>query len=104
MIRLLQVLCGPKRHAIYGMMYDDKVITSEEVRAGTEALLEGDIAAGKIRRRCEICDKPVIQFRYEDRLMREQNWDRAVAEVKLGEALQAEARLAVQAARKARNN
>jgi hypothetical protein len=104
MIRLLQVLCGPKRHAIYGIMYDDQTMPSQEVREGVEALIEMWVDHGMLRRRCEICDAPIIQFVYEDGISKHQDWDKAKAE---GERLQAEqmvARESIMTARKARNN
>ena len=40
MIHILQCLCGPARHAIYGVLYDDETITPQEAREGIEALVE----------------------------------------------------------------
>jgi hypothetical protein len=104
MIHMLQVLCGPARHAIYGIMYDDKTMSPQEVREGVEALIEIQIDHGMLNRRCEMCDAPIIQFVYEDGVAKEQDWDEAkVMSVRL-EAEQAQARLRVMAARKAAKN
>jgi hypothetical protein len=104
MIRLLQVLCGPARHAIYGMMYDDKVISSQEVREGVEALVEMQVDHGIIRRRCEICDAPILQFRYEDNRTIEQDWEKAKAISAKLEAEQIKTQNMVVTARKAAKN
>jgi hypothetical protein len=101
---MLQCLCGPARHAIYGFMYDDQKMSPEDVLAGAEALIEEMIVTGQIRRRCEICDKDIVQFAYEDGRTIEQDWDKAKAiSMRLG-AEQMRTRLAVMAARKAGKN
>jgi hypothetical protein len=104
MIHMLQVLCGPKRHAIYGIMYDDKDISPADAMKGMELLVEEEVALGKLNRRCEVCDKPVFKFLYEDGITKEQDWAKAKA---ISERLQAEqmvARESIMTARKARNN
>jgi hypothetical protein len=104
MIRMLQVLCGPARHAIYGIMYDDQTMPSDQVKEGLEALIETFIDQGMLRRRCEICDVPIIQFKYEDHPTIEQDWDKAKAMSEQSEARQMETRRAVMAARSAEKN
>jgi hypothetical protein len=104
MIHMLQVLCGPARHTIYGIMYDDKTMPSQEVREGVEALIEMWIDHGMLNRRCEMCDAPVIQFLYEDGVTKEQDWAKAQAFGEQLEAEQAQTRLTVMAARKAAKN
>jgi hypothetical protein len=100
LIRMLQVLCGPARHAICGILYNDKDMPPQKVREGLEALIEG----GTLRRRCEICDAPKIQFQYEDRPTTEQDWDKAKAMSEQLEAQQMHTRKMVMAARKAAKN
>jgi len=104
MIRMVQVLCGPARHAIYGLMYDDQITPPEQVKEGLEALIEMWIDHGMLRRRCEICDAPIVQFRYEDHPTIEQDWDKAKAMSEQLEAQQAQTRKIVMAARKAEKN
>jgi hypothetical protein len=101
MIHILQCLCGPKRHAIYAIMYDDKNEKPEEVRLGLEALIENWIETGQVRRRCEICDAAVVQFLYDDAISKEQDWDKALAITKRAEEEQGLTRMAVQAMRNA---
>lgn len=104
MIHMLQVLCGPKRHAIYGIMYDDQVVSPQDTREGIEAMIEMWIDHGMLRRRCEICDAPISAFLYEDGITKEQNWDKAkeISE-RLGKE-QMLTRKAVMAARKVQKN
>jgi hypothetical protein len=104
MIRMLQVLCGPRRHAILGVLYDDQAISPEDTRQGLEILIEERVALGSINRRCEICDKPVIQFLYEDGISGEQDWDKAQVEAKRLEVEQMLARRVAMAARRAGKN
>jgi hypothetical protein len=104
MIHILQVLCGPARHAIYGLMYDDRDISPQEVREGLEALIEMQVDHGIINRRCEICDAPINQFWYEDGISKEQVWEKAQTIVRQSEVEQTATRLAVQAARRAGKN
>ena len=104
MIHMLQCLCGPARHAIYGLLYDDANISPQEVREGLEALIEMQVAHGIINRRCEICDAPIKDFWYEDGDTKEQEWDRAAVIAKQLEAEQTATRLTVQAARRAAKN
>lgn len=104
MIHLLQCLCGTQRHAIYAILYDDQTITPVEAMEGFRALIEMQIDHRIINRRCEICDKGVVEFHFEDHITKEQEWDMAVAQVKLSEAKQALTRDLVQAARKAGKN
>jgi hypothetical protein len=101
---MLQCLCGPARHAIFGMLYDDESISPKDVRKGMEALIEEDIAKGVLNRRCEICGKSVAEFRYEDRICKEQDWEAAKAKAGLLEAEQMATRTTVMAARKAERN
>jgi hypothetical protein len=103
-IHLLQVLCGPERHAICGMLYDDKALSATEAREGIELLVEEQCAMGFMKRRCEICDASVIQFLYEDGISKEQDWDKARAQVARSEAEQMLTRQAVMAARMAEKN
>jgi hypothetical protein len=77
MIHMLQCLCGPPRHAIYGILYDDQIISPTEALAGIKALIEFQIEQQIIGRRCEICDKPVAEFWYKDHPTKEQDWDKA---------------------------
>lgn len=104
MIHMVQVLCGPARHAIFGFMYDDKNMSTEDVLAGAEALVEEMIKTKQINRRCEICDKPVIQFVYEDGIAKEQDWDEAKAVAERLGMEQMLTRMQVMAARKAQKN
>ncbi len=101
---MLQCLCGPQRHAIYAMLYDDKTLSSQNAREGIEALIEMWIDHNIMRRRCEICDKDVVQFHYDDQLTRSQNWDEALAESKEMERQQILTRDAVMAMRKGDKN
>jgi hypothetical protein len=101
MIHVLQCLCGPKRHAIYAIMYDDKNEKPEEVRLGLEEMIENWIETGQIRRRCEICDKPVFQFLYEDGISKEQDWEKAREISKRSEEEQVLTQMAVRAMRNA---
>jgi hypothetical protein len=104
MIHMLQVLCGPERHAIFGALYDDETLSSADARMGIELLLEEEIAGGRINRRCEICGKAVAEFLYEDRVTKEQNWEKAQAMVKQCEEEQRKTREMVMAARRASRN
>jgi hypothetical protein len=104
MIRILQCLCGPQRHAITAMLYDDAAISPQEVREGLEALIEMWVDDKTINKRCEICDGPIKQFWYEDGVSKEQDWEKAHAQIRRSEAEQTATRLAVQAMRKAAKN
>ena len=104
MIRMLQVLCGPRRHAIFGILYNDQDMPAEEVMVGMEAMVEEEVAQGRLNRRCEICDKPVIQFLYEDGVAQEQDWGKAKAVAERLGAEQMMTRRTVMAARKAQRN
>ena len=104
MIHLLQCLCGPARHTIFGVLYDDKTITPQEAKEGLEALIEMQVDHEIIRRRCEICNAPIVTFWYEDGVTKEQDWEKVQAEVRASEAMQTATRLAVQAMRKAGMN
>jgi|SRR5277367_2094363 len=101
---MLQVLCGPARHAILAILYDDEAISAADARIGLEALVEQDIADGKVNRRCEICDKSIGEFRYEDGVSKEQDWDKAKAGAERLQDEQMETRTAVMAARRAARN
>jgi hypothetical protein len=104
MIHFLQCLCGPARHAIYAVMYDDKDLSPQDAREGLEALIEMMVDHRMINRRCEICDKDIREFHYEDGVSKEQDWDKAQREFKRSEAAQTATRLAVQAQRRAGRN
>jgi hypothetical protein len=104
MIHTLQVLCGPARHAICAMMYDDAVISPQEVREGVEALIEMQVDHQIINRRCEICDAPIKDFWYEDGITKEQEWEKVKEQAIRSEAEQTATRIAVQAARRAGKN
>lgn len=104
MIHMLQCLCGPERHAIYAVLYDDEAISPTDAMDGMMALVEMQIDHQIMRRRCEICDKDIVEFWYEDRVAREQDWDKAVAQAKLSEVEQSLARETVRVTRKAERN
>jgi hypothetical protein len=104
MIHIMQVLCGPARHAIIGALYDDQSISTEDVRAGWEVLIEEMIERRVINRHCVMCDAPIKQFVYEDGVAKEQDWDKAEALVKQQEAEQMWTQEMVVAARKAARN
>ena len=104
MIHMLQCLCGPARHAIYAVLYDDEKVSPEDAMDGVKALVEMQIDHNIINRRCEICDRNIVEFWYEDGLTKEQDWDKASAAAKLLEAKQALTREVVQAHRKGAKN
>lgn len=104
MIHLLQCLCGPERHALMAILYDDEKISSQEARLGLEAMIERAIAAGEIRRRCEICDKDVSRLWFEDGISKEQDWEKAKAKAQATEQEQMLAQDAIKALRRAENN
>jgi hypothetical protein len=104
MIHMLQCLCGPARHAIYAVLYDDQAVSPEDAMDGMKALVEMQADHQIIRRRCEICDKDIAEFWYEDGINKEQNWEKATALARRSEAEQTLTREAVQAARRAGKN
>jgi len=104
MIHLLQVLCGPARHAILGIMYDTATISPEDAMDGLKALVEMQVDHGIINKRCEICDKKIVEFTFEDGVSKEQNWDRALDKAKQLEVEQGLAQRLVKAQRKAAKN
>lgn len=104
MIRILQCLCGPERHTIVGTMYDDALLPPEHARLMLEMQLEEMIRNKVVRRRCEMCDKDVATFVYEDRVSREQDWETAKRLAMQLEQKQIQTQLMVKAMRKAGNN
>jgi hypothetical protein len=104
MIHMMQCLCGPNRHCITAMLYDDKDIATQDVEDGMRAMIEMQVDHKIINRRCEMCDKDVIEFIYEDRISKEQDWDKAKSLGELLEAAQRETQRLVKSQRKAENN
>lgn len=104
MIHMLQCLCGPARHAIMAILYDDKIISPQDAMDGLRALVEMQVDNGMLNRRCEICDKKITEFYYEDKITGEQDWDKAKEITYVLEAQQLATRQAVMVHRKAGKN
>lgn len=104
MIHMLQCLCGPERHCIMGILYDDKEMSLEDAKRGLEAHINEAIQGNRLNRRCEICDKWVPQFWYEDCISKEQDWAMAIYQAKLLEEEQRVTQIVVKANRKAGKN
>ena len=105
MIHIVQCLCGPARHAIYAVLYDDDGgATPDTAKKAMAMLIEEFIENGTIRRRCEMCDKDVAEFWYEDAVTAEQDWDKVQAEMKRKDMEQTLTRWIVQTTRKAGRN
>ena len=104
MIHILQCLCGPMRHAIMGILYDDADLAPEDARRGLEAIVESSVANHLLNRRCEMCDKDVKEFWYDDGISKEQDMVKAKYMTKLLEDEQRAAQIIVKAQRKAERN
>ena len=104
MIHMVQCLCGPARHAIMGLLYDDKDVPPEEAKGFLEGAVEGAIAGGSINRRCEMCDREIVDFLYEDGITKEQDFAMAIFAAKLSEEMQCRAQELVKAQRRAARN
>lgn len=102
-VRLVQLLCGPKRHAIMAFPYvpgisasdahgDDIVLDESNAIAYVQDVIAGWLAAKTINPWCGLCGAAAASWQYEDQATRFRSLREAWPELKATEEKNLEAR------------
>ena len=103
--RLLQVLCGHRRHALFAIAYQpDQELTPARALNSMRIFITHLIALRNLNPWCAICRAPDNEWLYEDNELPWGSLEEAMPALRESERRQAEARLILDAALKTARN
>jgi len=102
-VRIVQLLCGPLRHAIFAIAYlpgmsaqgsddNDVVLTTANAAAYMAAMVNRWLKQKTIGDRCGLCDAPAASWVYEDRATKFQTMEEALPQLRASERANLQAR------------